>query len=59
MLDSLVILNNPILCPNCNLKTALTFNFGKKAHCKNCNHIWLLKWKGTKTFSKLMRLENV
>ena len=48
-----------ISCPKCNLKTAHIFNFGKKAHCYNCNHIWSLKWRGSQIFSNKMRLENV
>lgn len=55
MLKPLMINKIPILCPNCRMKTALSFNFGKKAHCKNCQHIWSLKWKGSKSFSNYMR----
>ena len=49
----------PILCPQCNIRTAIIFNFGKKARCTNCNHIWSLRWKGGNIFSNKVRLQNV
>lgn len=49
----------PLPCPQCKGKFGHVINFGKKAHCWNCRYIWDLKWKGSKTFSTQMRLENV
>lgn len=42
-------------CPNCKTLNALKINFGKKGRCMNCNHIWVLKWKGGGQFT--MRAE--
>lgn len=47
-----------LICPRCKLKTALQRSFGKRGFCFNCKHDWNLKWKGSKSFSKQMRLEN-
>ena len=46
-----------IKCPKCNLKLAEKINFGKKAHCLNCNHIWKLSWRGSKSFTQNIRIE--
>lgn len=46
-------------CPKCKLKTGLKRSFGKRGHCYNCDHDWVLKWKGSKSFSINMRLEYV
>jgi len=42
-------------CPRCRLKTGVWFNFGKRARCLNCNHIWTLRWKGAKNLSTQVR----
>lgn len=49
----------PLQCPKCRLKTALSRSFGKRGHCFNCNHDWVLNWKGAKSFSKQLRLQYV
>jgi hypothetical protein len=48
-----------ITCPQCKGKFAHIINFGKKGHCWNCRYVWELKYKGGKTLSTQMRLENV
>lgn len=37
-------------CPKCKLRTATHICFGKKAHCFNCSHEWILRWRGARKF---------
>lgn len=44
-------------CPRCKIKSGQSFNFGKKARCLNCNHIWKIIWRGAKIFTNKNRNE--
>ena len=56
-METKTINNVNLPCPKCRLKTAEQINFGKKAHCLNCDHIWILRWRGGKTFSNRSELK--
>lgn len=44
-------------CPKCRIKAAEQVIFGKKARCLNCGHLWILRWRGGRTFSNRSELK--